>query len=69
MSIKNYHKLETTIQKVESGLKSLVDKDTSQDLADIVFVMAELRNAEYMLKMGASIEDVQKRLVNGLFDY
>jgi hypothetical protein len=69
MSIKNYHKLETTIQKVESGLKPLVDKDIRQDLADIVFVMAELRHAEYMLQMGASIEDVQKRLVNGLFDY
>lgn len=67
--MKNYNKLEKTMQQVESGLKALVDNDTRQDLAQIVFVMAELRNAEYMLQMGASIEDVQKRLVNGLFDY
>ncbi len=67
--MKNYHKLEATMQQVENGLKPLVDKDIRQNLADIVFVMAELRHAEYMLQQGASIEDVQKRLVNGLFDY
>jgi hypothetical protein len=67
--MKNYNKLEKTMQQVESGLKALVDNDTRQDLAQIVFVMAELRHAEYMLKQGASIEEVQKRLTDGLFDY
>lgn len=66
--MKKYKQLENTMQQVESGLKALVDNDTRQALTQIVFVMSELRHAEYMLQQGASIEDVQKRLVSGLFD-